>query len=71
MFRHTEDKPLVFYVSELEPELAKELTEWLIRRKPKHFARQLVNKEREEYGSTYELIFDNKTDAMEFKLIFL
>lgn len=71
MLRHTEEKPLAFYLSELEPELLKEITEWFIRRQPLHVVRKLVNRERDDYGSEYELIFDNKKDAMEFKLTFL
>ena len=71
MFTHRDDTPLVFYMSELSDELRREITEWFIRRQPKHMIRRLHNREADDYGNEYALVFDQKTDAMEFKLIFL
>lgn len=71
MFTHREDTPLIFYLSEYDPVLMAEVSEWFIRRKPEHLVRTLVNAERDEAGHKYELIFANKIDAMEFKLTFL
>ncbi|MNK29850.1 hypothetical protein D3C87_482530 [compost metagenome] len=71
MFTHREDTPLVFYMSELDSTLMPDVFDWFLRRKPEHFVRTLVNRESDDYGHKYELIFANKIDAMEFKLTFL
>lgn len=71
MFTHREETPLVFFINEINDELRDELLEWFVRRQPRHIVRKLNNRERDDYGSDFELIFENKTDAMEFKLTFL
>jgi hypothetical protein len=71
MFVHREDTPLVFFISELNDEMRDRIVEWFVRRQPVHCVRRLLNKERDDHGHDFELIFADKKDAVEFKLTFL
>jgi len=72
MIRQSAHNPLVFIFDVMEEgEFRDRLVNWFVLKQPRNIVRTLVNKERDQYGGSFELIFDDPVDAMEFKLVFL